>query len=305
MIQDRKENHGSQILSILSLLLIALGACEVLDPEEKTPSFIEVRSPSLATDPSIEGSNSHAIEYGWVYVDDQLQGVYELPATVYTPNTGHRNIKVRAGIDRNGRSSDKAPYPFYTFYSTDRKLVKDSTTVVEPEFQYFDPQTKSISIWNENFDDPNAQKVTARPSSDTTLDRTQNSSEIFEGTASGKITLSSSRNFFLGASNGDFDFKKGNEVYLELDYRTRDTINVGILAEYPGKTIKRSYLNLTATERNDGSLYWNKIYVRLTKVVSEEAKADSYEVYLQSTLQEGVNARSILVDNFKVLYQDP
>jgi hypothetical protein len=76
------------------------------------------------------------------------------------------------------------------------------------------------------------------------------------------------------------------------------------LAEYPSKTIKRSLLNLTATRRSNGSLHWNKIYVDLSPLVGEEPDASSYRVFLQTTLQDGASQGTVLIDNFKVLYQD-
>ncbi len=291
-------------IASLILLLTSIGGCEILDPEERTPAFIRIQAPSVATDPSVSGTDSHDIQYGWVYVDDQLEGVYELPATVYTPRTGYRNIKIRAGIHRNGMVNDKAQYPFYSFFSVNRQLSPDSTTVLDPEFRYFDPQESAITIWNEDFDAPNSQNVQARPSSDTTLNLTQDPSETFEGNGSGKIPINSSNDFFLGASQGDFQFEVGAEVYLELNYKTSDTLNIGLLAEYQSNTIKRSFLNLKATKRNDGSLYWNKVYVRLTKLVGEEPNANSYEVFIQTTLNKATSQGTVLIDNFKVLYQN-
>lgn len=288
--------------TLILLPLVLSRSCELLDPEEKTPSFIHVKDVSVETDSSEEGTDSHDIRYAWVYVDDQLQGVYELPARVYTPKSGERNIKVRAGILKNGRIEEKVPYPFYRIHSEDRELVQDSSIVSTPSFTYYDQQ--DVKIWHENFDDPNAQEVLARPSSDTTLDLTQDPNETYEGPGSGKITLTPQKDDFLGASDAAFPFQKGGEVYLELDYRTSDTLQVGLLAEYPGKTIKRSLLNLTPTRRRNGSLYWNKIYVQLSPIVGEEPNASSYEVFLQSKLRDNVAEAEILIDNFKVLYQD-
>jgi hypothetical protein len=286
------------------LLYLFLGGCEVLDPEERTPAFIKIGRPEVKTDPAVSGTDSHDIRYGWVFVDDQLEGVYELPAKVYTPRTGHRNIKIRAGIHRNGMSNDRAQYPFYDFYEVERELVPDSTTVLNPVFRYFDSQTNKISIWNEDFDDPNAQKVKARPSSDTTLELTQDPNETFEGNGAGKIPISSDNEYFFGASDADLQFEVGGEVYLEMNYKTSDTINVGILAEYPSETIKRSFLNLTTTRDETGSLFWNKIYVQLSALVGEEPNATSYEVFLQTDLRSGASQGTVLIDNFKVLYQN-
>lgn len=300
----RAINAGTFAMKLAPCLLFFfffLSGCEVIDPKEKRPSFIRIEDPTLMTDPLSEGSDSHDIRYAWVYVDDSLEGVYELPATVYTPKTGEQNIKINAGISKNGIDREKIRYPFYDLYSTDRTLEAGDSTHIEPRFEYYEQEF--ITLWKEEFDDPNEQNVIARSSSDTSLNITEAPSEIYEGNGSGKIHLNEQSPFFLGASEAEFQFEVGKKVFLELDYKCNDTVNVGILAEYPQKTFKRSLLNLKATYGSDGQLRWNKIYVDLTPIVNEEERALSYEVFLQSSLR-GKNESRILIDNFKVLYQD-
>ncbi len=287
---------------LVPLLLSMPSACDVIDPKEKTPSFIRIENPSVKTDPITEGSGSHDIRYAWVYVDDSLEGVYELPATVYTPQTGERSIKIAAGIQKNGMIGEKLRYPFYQFYETERNLRAGDSVEIEPRFEYYGQEF--ITVWNEDFDDPTEQNVTARSSSDASLDITEDQTETFEGNGSGKIRLDQKDEFFLGASEGEFRFEAGDPVFLELNYKSRDTINVGLLAEYPKETYKRSLLNLTATKGPNGKLRWNKIYVDLTPIVSEEENALSHEVFIQSSLRGGSTESDILIDNFKVLYQD-
>lgn len=280
-----------------------LVGCEVIDPKEEIPSFVRVQRAKVQTDHEVEGTGSHDIRYGWVYVDDQLQGVYELPNRVLVTEHGHHNIKVRPGIPNNAMTDDKTLYPFFQTFSTDRELIPDSTINVEPVFRYYDPNNTPVNIWHEDFDDPNSQKVQARSSSEASLDLTQDDHEVFEGHGSGKVELTQGEPYFFGASEGEFQFETSREVYLELDYKTTDTLNIGILAEYPDQTVKRPLLNLTKSDDENGSLVWKKAYAQLTPLIGEEENAIGYEIFIQAELSEGRNEGTILIDNFKVLYQ--
>lgn len=281
-------------LILFSFIPIVPG-CEVIDPEEDIPAFIRIEEADLITDPSEEGSDSHDIRYVWVFIDDQLIGVHELPAKVFTRKSGERNIKLQAGVQKNGMSQEKERYPFYRTFSVDTTLHRDSTVRIEPRFQYF--SSTSIDIWNEDFEDPNSINFEARPSSDTTVNSTNDPSEVFAGNRSGKIELSPEREFFLGATDEAFEFEAGDEVYVELDYKTSDTLNIGFLTEYPDKTFKRSFLNI----RKSNS--WKKIYIQLSQLVGEEPNAISFEVFIQSTLRDNADHGKILIDDLKVLHQ--
>ena len=68
--------------SLISLFaLIFMSSCELYNPAEPTPAYIHIDKFILNTAYLTEGSNSHKITDAWVYIDDQLLGCFELPAT--------------------------------------------------------------------------------------------------------------------------------------------------------------------------------------------------------------------------------
>jgi hypothetical protein len=83
---------------------------------KKFPSYLYIPKITLNTDYPSQGSNSNGIADGWVYVDDYLIGVFELPATIPVTKKGYCKIEVRAGIRKNGQSNSRMYYPFYSTY---------------------------------------------------------------------------------------------------------------------------------------------------------------------------------------------
>ena len=135
-------------LTLLALIgfTIASTRCTKVNNEQSIPSYIEVEQFVLSTN-SAEGTNSHNIVDAWIFVDDQLMGVFELPARVPTLRTGVQNIKIFPGIKNNGQSDNRVRYPFYTYYDSSIDLVPDSTVIINPEIGYI----SDIDIWEENF----------------------------------------------------------------------------------------------------------------------------------------------------------
>ena len=62
---------------------ILLNSCSKFDKEEPIPSYISIRKIDLVVPDSLkdkQGSASASISDAWIYIDDKLQGVYQLPA---------------------------------------------------------------------------------------------------------------------------------------------------------------------------------------------------------------------------------
>jgi len=85
-----------------------LSSCNLINPEENAPGFIEVNDFVFNPTPtSIEmgSSNSSRISDVWVYVDNKFLGAYELPARFPVLKTGKQKILLTPGIELNGCES--------------------------------------------------------------------------------------------------------------------------------------------------------------------------------------------------------
>ena len=67
----------------------------------------------------------------WVYLNDNLQGVYELPANFPVLAKGNQTLRVKAGIKLNGISSTRSPYPFYESFIDTIDLKLNETIIID------------------------------------------------------------------------------------------------------------------------------------------------------------------------------
>lgn len=87
-------------LAVTGIFIISsLISCKKTD---LVPSYIHIEKIDVSTVYELYGSDSHKITDAWVYVDGDLQGIYELPATFPILATGQHTIMVRPGIKLNG-----------------------------------------------------------------------------------------------------------------------------------------------------------------------------------------------------------
>ena len=107
----------SRIASIILILLVISCKKDV----NNIPSYVSINSIALSSDATDN------ITDAWVYIDDNLQGVYELPANFPVLAEGKHSLRVRAGIKDNGIAGTSLSISlekkgFKTMLITDKKL---------------------------------------------------------------------------------------------------------------------------------------------------------------------------------------
>lgn len=285
--------HRKRSFFFLSLiLLVILNSCEIYNPEEEIPSYIHIDSISLVTNSALQGSNSNKITDAWIYIDDQLIGAFELPVTFPVLVEGRHQIKVRAGIKMNGIAATRIRYPFYGFYLQDIDLSREKITKVDPVVNY---SSVATFTWMENFENPGIS-ISTSINSDTTFQKTQLSSEVFEGTTAMAVYLDESHPFFECISSSGYDLPKaGDDVFLEMNYKSNNPFSIGIYAHKPSGTKQTEALIINPSDS------WNKIYISLTSVVSGEPDATGYSIYLGMVKESSVANPTLLIDNIKLV----
>ena len=118
---------------ILILFIWFISSCRLIDQPEKIPSFIHIEDIAFSISNSLEGSQSEKITDAWVYVDGNLEGVYELPTTLPLHYEGNHNVTIYPGIKKNGISADREKYPFYTSFTETVNLIPDSIIEIFPK----------------------------------------------------------------------------------------------------------------------------------------------------------------------------
>ena len=264
------------------ILIFILISC---NKEEEIPSYIGINDFNLTSNSSF-GENTENITDVWIYIDENLQGVYEIPVTFPVLNKGLQNIRIKAGVKANGIASTRIQYPFYTSYLDTVELVENETINILPSFSY----NSSFDAIVEDFE-----------SSGTIIDSTINSEIDFT------IQQNNSNHYgyaLIEEPNINFEIstqelilpQQGAPVYLEIDYKSSTEFLVGMYINYSQDVVRRDLLWVTPKQE------WNKIYINLTQTVSESIGAESFKVFLNMRRNEPSLSEEVNFDNIKILY---
>lgn len=273
---------------LLFFLLCLLG-CEIINPEETIPSYIEINQFNLNTNYD-QGTNSNKIEDVWVFIDDNLQGIYELPAILPVLKEGKHKIELKAGIKKNGISASRCYYPFYTSYVDSIEIKYDSIVEINPNITYNIQNIPFI----EDFENSGI-KIINSGESDTSI-IVKNDTHSFEGKY-GLAELNENQNIFECSTYDNFVFSNSQNIYLEMDYKSNVTFVVGIYITTPFEIIQEPFLYINPKEN------WNKIYVDLSQKIASYSNAVSFNIWIGFGNNSEENKR-IMIDNVKVVYNE-
>jgi len=279
IIHNQLLKHSFPYFIILIFIFISC------NKEEEIPSYIGINDFNLTSNSSF-GENTENITDVWIYIDENLQGVYEIPVTFPVLNKGLQNIRIKAGVKANGIASTRIQYPFYTSYLDTVELVENETINILPSFSY----NSSFDAIVEDFE-----------SSGTIIDSTINSEIDFT------IQQNNSNHYgyaLIEEPNINFEIstqelilpQQGAPVYLEIDYKSSTEFLVGMYINYSQDVVRRDLLWVTPKQE------WNKIYINLTQTVSESIGAESFKVFLNMRRNEPSLSEEINFDNLKILY---
>ena len=278
-----------------SFLLILLGllfsTCSKEKYEATLPTYITIESIVLTTDYANEGSASSAISDAWVYVNDDLIGVYELPATFPVLREGNVELKVFAGIKDNGISASRARYTLLDPHVQQVDLIKGETIKISPQFKY----NSAVNFaWLEDFENVSLSFLYTS-GSDTVINR-QNT-DVKEGSFSGSVVLTDDMDFFEATSIAYSNIPRlATPVYLEMDFKTNEPLLVGIYHNQDAFAVVT--LNTTET--------WKKIYINLTEMVSSRQSASDVKVFfgmLDSSADPFLTSSpQVHIDNLKLVH---
>ncbi|MEX2380183.1 MAG: hypothetical protein WD530_05535 [Vicingaceae bacterium] len=275
------------------LLIIVLASCKKEELKADIPAYIQINDfVVLDNDSTIVSDN---IQDAWVYIDDQLHGVFELPAIIPIPKTNKQfQLTISPGILNNLISNQRSIYPFYESFQLDTILEAEKVYQFTPAVHYR-PNTVFDDPWSgEDFE--SGINFDHSPQSDTTFIRETNPELVFSGLASGAAYLAPGMDFFEASTPifGGNDIPRGTSpVYLELNYRCSHDIVISIYVN--NRSQQFSVVNLRAQAN------WNKAYIELRTVFGTLFDASNYSIaigYAKPPTDEGV----LLVDDIKLLH---
>ncbi len=284
----------NNIKIIIGFLIIVFGytflpSCNVINPKEEIPTFIQVDSVTLSDNAAIEeGTLSHKIVDIWAYSNNQLLGAFQVPARIPVLGSDNKNISLVAGVWENGLSGNREKYGFLTIDTLTLQTQPATTVKHVAKYQYRDNITV---VQNEDFEQGNSFIF---KDGDTTLVKTYTSNEVFEGLSSGKIYLHDSIKTSKIISASSFSLTAGNQSFLEINYKSDFPFSV-LLETY----FNTNYLTETLVGVNAKN-YWNKMYIKLSDKPIQFPGA-TFKILFSMALPDGVTKGNFYIDNVKIV----
>ena len=276
--------HAAFITTSFSIFILFLNGC---GKENAVPAYVYIPSFSLTTK-SGEGSNAHKITDAWVYVDGQINGVFQMPITLPIVELGQHEITVFAGIRNNGTRSNPIINPFFEAYKISLNLKAGKVDTLRPTTAYIANTQFKIM---ENFETGNI--FTVDRDNDATL-RFTNIDNGFEG-KSGQIVLTKANPIMEKASSAKAQLSDSAEnIYLEMNYKTQAELTVGLVGSDNLGDISTFKITLFPTKE------WNKTYINLTNEAKDLKKKD-FQIVFRSLLPDTLSTATILIDNVKLI----
>jgi hypothetical protein len=279
-------------------LLFLLSACVKNNPD---PSWLQVNAWTLEANASLNGEEgvlTHNITDAWVYVDDKLIGVFEVPFKIPILKDGLCNIRIYPTIRINGISSTKMKNEHMLPYEVSATLVKNQTLTLNPVTQY----REGLSFWVEDFEDINIKLTDDPNTSSANLNLANDSLQWFNGNYYAKINLTAQDSMWVAYTNQDqqLTIPKGKQAVLELDYCNSVVfsnyllfVNANGITENPMISMNKSPLS---------ALRWKKIYILLSEVIGYGPNNTNYVQAFKAFYDNTVMNNVILIDNLKVVY---
>ena len=304
-------NYTRLFIFALLFLVLALNSCHKFEGGQTVPAYLRIDTMGVNCDYHTYGANTHRFTDAWVYIDDDILGCFELPATFPVLAEGAHKVTVYPGIKVNGISQTRSQYPFMAPVEyKDFNLVRDSIRTLSPRFTYY-PNGDNLHVrWLEDFDGGSVS-LHATSSSDTTISRVSgplawHDPEGIYSTYSGKVVLTAdSMNFCVASEEFDDLPTKGSACMLEMDYKCSDTCSVGLYYLKNSTVVQYPILRLRPTGMSGVEPdSWNKIYVNIGPYCVENEGADYFKIYLSSWSDRNDGMQYFYFDNLKLIFRD-
>ncbi len=273
--------------------VLLTSSCNIINPAEPIPAYVQIDSFSLSTDVVTQGSNSANIVDAWIFVDGNAIGAFELPCTIPVLYSGSHKLTIRPGILIDGIAATRTIYPFYSGFDTVVNFESEKTVNAFPKIEYLstanlthieDFEHLAIGISN-----------LARSSASDTLMMAVQSPISFEG-SSAAVYLDDAHPYFECAWKDSFLLPLGRPAYVELNYKSDNEFTVGI-STY---TTSGNYSDEIVTFRTSDT--WKKQYVSLGPIIENSITATGYKIYIKATKSSSFATATLYFDNIKVVY---
>lgn len=285
-------------LLLFAVIGLLASSCVKNNPD---PSWLEVTEWTLEANGlnNVEGELTHNFTDAWVYVDNKLIGVFEVPFKIPLLLSGNSEIKLYPTVHNNGISATKKIYPFVEPYIIDAELVKNQTLTINPVTKYY-TQTQ-FQIWD--FEDGGNIGFEETPQSLAHISQSNDPAikQWFNGNQFGRIDLDGTNYYWQASTNINMTLpQNGAEVYLEVDYHNTSNIVTGVIAFESSNVV--SNINVQMNAQDPSTVEWKKIYIDMKTIVSGSVNANYFRNSFEAILPDTLSTGQINIDNIKVVH---
>jgi hypothetical protein len=264
-------------LLFLPIALFFLPSCKPM-PNDDIPFYLHIDSVT------VEGNQSHHITDIWAEANATNLGAYELPCNFPVLEEGEVRVTLNAGIEESGQSQVLVNYPFYLPDTFTLNAARGQKYSHKPVFKY---KAGAVLAFDENFESGNGFNGFSPLIAD---------SNIRYGISCGKILVSAIDSAAEAKQITAYDLPEGQEIWLEVDYKSEVPFEVGYYANFTGSTsVRVPVLFLTR------SSIWNKVYIKLSSFIAS-TRADTYQVYFEALRPYGSEGGVVYIDNVRMLH---
>jgi hypothetical protein len=297
MFNSRSKNMKIIVPYLFFVLILASCTKNINDP-----AWLEISEWELQANSNLgttEGELSHNFSDAWIYADGKLIGVFELPVKLPILLEGSTKFRIFPAILNNGISATKKIYPFVEPYEITLDLKKNETISINPVTKHYD----QVKFWIENFED-SPKFESSGTESLASLVQANDPSILKYGNYYGLISLNPVDSVYIGYTLENDKLylpQKGAEVYLEVDYRSTNSLVTGLI-EHSASLVKyHPNVQLNGQDPN-GEVVWKKIYIDMREIVSGTSQSEYYKISLIARLNDGGIDRQVVIDNVKILH---
>lgn len=250
------------------------------------PSYIRIDTIIVdSTNYNYTGSVSPKVNFAWVYVDDNLQGVYTLPCKFPVTEEGPHKITIYGGVYEFGNGSSATRYIFFNPWEVNDTLVKEDTLVLQPHVQYLD----SVAVFAvQDFDPGHPADLVYSSGSGVYV---SNYSPGFEGQCGAMFMGPSDTTSFSIESASSIYVPKGKKYFVEINYKC----NCPFYFDIKTSQASRSIVGFNTKDE------WNKAYINITYAIDVTPGTDVklvFRMYRDATIPN----QEVFIDNIKLIY---
>jgi len=263
-----KLNLISATLFTYLVLLLTTTSCEIINPAEDIPAYIQIDTVIINSDPLRTGTATHRITDVWVSVGATFLGAFPLPATIPVLDEGNQTLIVDAGIIVDGRTEKRVVYPFYNRLLSDVDLIRGEVTTINPTLPYLPVDDMEVLLLEDfNSGGGTIMGEDLDGNAATGLVITTNSANVFEGQASASIELTTTATSAIVGSNLPYIIAatESKQTFLEMHYKSDSQIQVGVFAYDQDFVFQEANFFLAFKPREE----WTKVYVDLKDPIND------------------------------------